>query len=286
MEGVDIGNGEGWEHDKQKNMAEEEIVGEITEFSDLAQEFTSRLRECVPSHVVPFSSPPCNIGLIVFEFTSQCERNDDLVYEALESHRSDHSRDGSGPAEGFKEEHGEEQKQEDNNGNSMSDSGENSTELLAAHAKQWAHTTSHAEEHARNTSIDTHGSESDNSNTKDGVRSPFDIIGVHCPGVDVQVRNQCGTNTKQGRNDFAEEDVGDASSGDITGAFLRWDTEKFPLVTGNTSTRETTEANPRGSMGSGVTARKPADIVAVIDEEVGPGKLVRVEQEGRDAQCE
>lgn len=91
MEGVDIGDGKGREHGEQENVAKEEVIGEITEFGDLAQEFTSGLRKRVPTHVIPFSGPPSNIGLIVLEFTSQCERNDHLVDESLESHGSDHS---------------------------------------------------------------------------------------------------------------------------------------------------------------------------------------------------
>lgn len=185
MEGVDIGNGEGREHGKQENMAKEEIVGEITKFSDFAQELTSRLRKGVPTHAVPFSGPPCNIGLIVLEFTGQSEGNDHLVEEALESHSSDHARDGSGPAEGFQEEHGQEDDEEDNHSDGMGNSSKDSTELLAAHAKQWAHTASHAEEHTRDAGIDTDGGKSNNRKANDGIRSPLGIIRIHCPRVDV-----------------------------------------------------------------------------------------------------
>lgn len=47
---VNVGDGNNWKHDKEKDVAEDEIAGKHSEFGDLAEEFSSRLRHRVPSH--------------------------------------------------------------------------------------------------------------------------------------------------------------------------------------------------------------------------------------------
>jgi len=56
--------------DEKDDMAEQEITSKETKLSDLAKEFTTRLRDGVPAHVVPLASPPSNICVVASEFTS------------------------------------------------------------------------------------------------------------------------------------------------------------------------------------------------------------------------
>ena len=50
--------------------------------------------------------------------------------------------------------------------------------------------------------------------------------------------------------------------------------------------RQPTVANPRVRVSPRVASRHPSQILAVVDDEVGERELMRVEDEGGDAECE
>lgn len=58
------------------------------------------------------------------------------------------------------------------------------------------------------------------------------------------------------------------------------------LESGDLSPRETAVSDPRVGVSPRVTARHPAEELAIVDDEVAEGELVRVEDEGRDAEGE
>ena len=76
MEFVDVRYAKRGQHKEEKDMPENEIRSEHSELGDLADKFTSWLRDRVPSHGVPFSSPPRNVARILLELTCETQSND------------------------------------------------------------------------------------------------------------------------------------------------------------------------------------------------------------------
>lgn len=158
MELVNVRNEEGWQHEEQDEVAEDEVSSEEAHFGDLAQEFTSWLRERVPTERVPFASPPCYVGGVRAEFSGERKGNDELVDEALNGDNGNHAQQSLDKAKALQENHDFPEDEEHDDCNSVGNGGQHSTELLAAHAEDWTHTTCHAEEANSNTSVDTNGS--------------------------------------------------------------------------------------------------------------------------------
>ena len=97
MKLVHVGNAKGRQHDEQDQMTQNEVGSEVTQFSDLTEEFTTGLRNGMPTHAVPFTGPPGNVGLVVLEFTSQGQRNNKLVDEPLNGCHGYHAENTTGP---------------------------------------------------------------------------------------------------------------------------------------------------------------------------------------------
>ena len=146
MELVGIGNGESRQHEEEDGVPENEIGGEVTQLSNLAEELTPRLGEGVPSHVVPLAGPPSDVGLVILELTGEGQGDDKLVDEPLDCHHGNHTGDGTGPIERFKDEQNLEEDDEDYDSDSMRNRRQNCTKLLAAHTEDGSHTASHTKE--------------------------------------------------------------------------------------------------------------------------------------------
>lgn len=127
-------------------MSEQEIAREIAKLRDLTQELTTRLRQRVPAHGVPFTSPPRDIRRVRLELTGERERNDELVHEALDGKHGDHAQDGLCETPRLEEEHDLEEGDEHDDSNGVSDGREDGAEFLAAHAEKRTHATRHTEE--------------------------------------------------------------------------------------------------------------------------------------------
>lgn len=102
-------------------MSEDEVGSEHAKFTDLAQEFTARLRNGVPAHGIPLSSPPRNVGSIRFELTSEGKGDDELEDEALDSNNGNHASQRSREAESLEEHEDDEEDQEHDNSDGMRD---------------------------------------------------------------------------------------------------------------------------------------------------------------------
>ena len=68
MSFVNIRNAKGGKHEEQKNVAENEVCSEQAKFRDLAEKFATGLRDRMPAQVVPFPSPPCDVGGVMSKF--------------------------------------------------------------------------------------------------------------------------------------------------------------------------------------------------------------------------
>ena len=134
MELVGIGNQQHREHEEEQEMPEDEVGGKHAEFANLAEELTTRLCDRVPAHRVPFTRPPSNVGCVSLEFTGQDQGDDQFEEESLNGGHSDHSRQGLGKAEVLQEHHDHKEKEQHDHGHGVGNGGQNSTELLAAHA--------------------------------------------------------------------------------------------------------------------------------------------------------
>lgn len=274
-------------------MAEDEVGREEAHLGDLAKEFTTRLGQSVPSKRVPLASPPCYVGGIGAEFSGQSQGDNELVDEALNGDNSNHARKSLGEVPALQEVHDLEEDDEGNNGDGVCNGGENGTEFLAAHAEQGTHATSHAEEHDGNASVDRDGTESHNNQADDRVgRGDVDIVhvgvGLKNTGTSVheQVWQNGHGNPDKRANDFSEEDVGELGTRSVARELGRRVAESLALETSKTSTRETNEADPGCRVCLSVATGQPTEELAVVDEEVGPRELVRVEDEWRNAEGE
>jgi len=294
MEGVDVRDQERRKHEEQQQVTQAEVRREVSQLSDLTQELTARLREAHPSHAVPFTGPPSNVGRVGSELTSEGQSNDKLVDETLDRERGDHADKHLGEAPSLKEEHDLPHDDKDNNGDGVSDSGQDSTEFFAAHAENGSHTASHHKEDSRNTSIDTNRSECNDSDTNEGV-GPLQV-GVRCvrvdgtsrssSRVDVKVRNESHSNEEKGTDNLSEEDVTEAGTRRISRQFGGRLTKHLLLKSGDAGTRKTDESNPGCRVSLGVSTGQPSEELTVVDEEVGPCELVRVEQERSNTESE
>lgn len=88
----------------------------------------------------------------------------------------------------------------------------------------------------------------------------------------------------QRRKDLGEDDDPPRNTGRVGRELLRRVAHLLLLVPGDPGPREATVADPRVGVGARVAARHPAEVLAVVDDEVAEGKLVRVEEERRDAE--
>jgi len=162
VELVNVRNTNSWQHDEQQDVAKNKVGGEETHLGDLAKEFTTRLGQSVPSKRVPLAGPPCYVRGIGAEFSGQSQGNDELVDEALDGNGGNHACKSLGEVPSFQEVHDLEEDDKGDDGDGVCNSSKHGTELLAAHAEQRAHTTSHAEEADGDTSVDGNGTEGDN----------------------------------------------------------------------------------------------------------------------------
>ena len=105
MEGVDVRDQERGKHEEQQQVTQAEVRREVSQLSDLTQELTARLREAHPSHAVPFTGPPSNVGRVGSELTSEGQSNDKLVDETLDGDHSNHTRKSLGEVPAFQEVH-------------------------------------------------------------------------------------------------------------------------------------------------------------------------------------
>lgn len=121
VELINIGDEQDRKHDEEKNMAKDEIRSKHAQFRDLAEELTTRLRDCVPAHSVPLSSPPCDVRGVGLELTSEGESDDKLEEESLNGNNGDHARQCLYEAESFQEHHNFEESEEHDDSNSVGD---------------------------------------------------------------------------------------------------------------------------------------------------------------------
>lgn len=203
VELIHVRNAQGRQHDKQNEVTQDKVRREITQFGNLAKELTARLGHGVPSHAVPFSSPPSDVGLIMLELTSQGQGDDELVDEPLDGSHGDHTKNTPGPRPALEEKHDLENGKQDDHGNGMCDGSKDSTELLTAHTEDGSHTAGHTEERASDTCVDSDRSKSDDCNSQNGIELVAVVGWLLDTGsrVDVEVRDDGDTDQDQrGKN--------------------------------------------------------------------------------------
>ena len=245
----------------------------------------------MPAHRVPLASPEGNVGRISLELASQRQRDNELDDEALNRDHGNHAEERRRELEVLQDEHDFEHDQKDNDRNGMGNGSKNTAKLLAAHAQQRSHAARHAEQATKYTGIDSHGSKSDNQEADQGG-SRLNVFAVVRSSltrdtslrVDEQVRNDRQADKDEGSKDLGPEKVGNSSPGNIARKFAGRVSDNLALETRDSGTREAAECDPRGGVRARVTTREPAEVLAVVDEEIAPRELVRVVEEGRDDQ--
>jgi len=130
---VNLRDGNNGKHDEEDEVTKDKVSSKHSKLSDLAKEFTTRLRNRVPTHRVPFTGPESDVGGVSLQFSGQGQTDNELVDKSLNGGRGNHSQQGLGKVEAFQEEHDLEEDQAHNDGDSMCNSGENRSEFLATH---------------------------------------------------------------------------------------------------------------------------------------------------------
>lgn len=236
-------------------MSKDEVSSKETKFGNLAEEFTTRLGDGVPSHGVPLSSPPGDVGGVRLEFSSQCQSDDELVDKSLNGDDSDHTRQGSWEAEALKEHQHDEEDKKNDDGNGVGNGSKDSTKLLATHAEQGTRATCQSEHASQNTSVDTDRAQGDDANSDQGTSrlrvgkagrllGGIALVSDTGLGVDEQVRNKRDGNQDKRAENLTHEDVGEVSTRNIARQLSRWVSKNLALETSDTRTRETAVSDP------------------------------------------
>ena len=257
MELIGIGNQQDRKHKEEQDMSQNEIGSEESKLGDFAKEFTARLGECVPSHRVPFTSPPGNVGGVSLELTSESKGDDELEEETLNGDHSDHASKSPRETEAFQEHHDNEEDQKHDDSNGVRNCGKDSTELLTAHAEKRTRTTSQGEEASENTSIDADGAESNDRDTNQSTSSLGCLSGAEGVGVvllvafrytslsiDEEVRDDGDGDQDQRTKHLSHEDVGEGRTRNVSRKLGRWVSKSLTLVTSDTSSGQTAVADP------------------------------------------
>ena len=121
MKFVDVGDAENWQHDEHQRVAKDKVGSEQAELGDLANVFSTWLRHRMPSHRVPFTSPPGDVGGVLLELASQRQRNDQLEDKSLQGNHGNHAQQGACEDPSFQEEHHFEEGEQHDDGSAMSD---------------------------------------------------------------------------------------------------------------------------------------------------------------------
>lgn len=95
----------GWCQDDQEKVTEQEIRGPKRHLHNLHNELASGLRHRggAKAATVPFTGPPCPIGLIVLEFTGKEDSYQDLLDGPLNGNDRDHTQNRMGRIPEFEE---------------------------------------------------------------------------------------------------------------------------------------------------------------------------------------
>ena len=95
MNGVEIRNQDRDGHDNQEDVSKDEIRTPEGHLNDLDDELASWLGHGCTTKASsgPFTSPPCSVGFIVLELSSEEGGNDDLVNCALNGNDTDDTED-------------------------------------------------------------------------------------------------------------------------------------------------------------------------------------------------
>jgi hypothetical protein len=79
---------------EQQQMPEENVGTPEGQLDNLDDEFSGRLRHDVGAETasIPLAGPPCSVGFVVLEFSSQEHRDHDFVDGALDSDDRDETK--------------------------------------------------------------------------------------------------------------------------------------------------------------------------------------------------
>lgn len=102
--------------------------------------------------------------------------------------------------------------------------------------------------------------------------------------LDEEVGDRKNNGEHEGCQELGDEDDPPSYSRNISRELFGGVTHLFPLVTGNLGPRQSAVTDPRVGMSPRVTSGHPAKIFSVVDDEVTEGELMRVEEEGGDAE--
>lgn len=95
MQRVGIRDQNWWSQDNEKDVSKQEIRSPQRHLDNLDDKLASGLGHggIAKPTAIPFTCPPCTIGLIVFEFTSQKHSNENFLDGALDCDNGNDTQD-------------------------------------------------------------------------------------------------------------------------------------------------------------------------------------------------
>jgi hypothetical protein len=195
-------------------MAQDEVTSKEAELSDLAEELSGGLRQCAPAHRVPLARPESNVGLVGLHLPGKSKSDDELQEESLDGNDRNHAAERPGEVEALEGIHDLEEYQHHDNCKGVRDGSEDATELLAAHAEEGTHTTSHREEHRADTRVDSDRTECNDGDPNERCRRRGRVVILFQNttrvvdsglSIDEEVRDQGDGNQQQRGDDFGDK---------------------------------------------------------------------------------
>lgn len=256
MRHVNLGNQNDRSHAKQYQVPQDKVSTKHPQLRDLAEKLAAWLGDGMPAHGVPLARPEGDIRHVALELSSQGQRDDELVDEALDGCRCNHAEQRSREIKALQQHHNLEKHNEDNHRDAVCNCRKHRTEFLAAHAEQRAHAAGHTEHSSQAARIDGDGSHCHNQDTDERLRRLVRLCIDHARlSIDVKIGDESDCNKEKRANDLSREQVGEACTSCVPRHLSRGLPENLALVARDPSSRQSTVGNPRGRVGPGIASR-------------------------------
>lgn len=160
----------------------------------------------------------------MLEFSGESKADDDLEKPPLEGDYCNHSKESFGKVEAFEEVHDLEEGKQHDDSDSVADSSEDRSKLLATHAEQRTSTARHGEKPTKDTGIDGDRSESNNAKTNQRVSWRILLIrlSILCRSlrVDEEVWDSGSEDEAKGTDNLIPDNVGDPCTRNVARKLL------------------------------------------------------------------
>lgn len=241
-------NTQQWQLDEEQAVAENKVTAKHHGFDNLTQELSGRLGHGHPAQTggVPLTRPPRSVGLIVLEFSSQAQANNQLQDQSLNGNGGNHTKKGLLEHKALQEPHDFKEDDLDNDRDTVGNTRHHGRCLLATNTQQWTSAARDGKQDHERTCVDDNRSKRHNSQSQDRV----DWLGISHTVLSVHegVGNKGRCGNKQWNDEFSENQVTESCSSNVTSALFTWIAQNLSLETSDSGSGQSDITNPRVSV--------------------------------------